>query len=396
MAQPQAEVPRAMLKTTPPEDQTGVFPPYRPSLEDRLRIQTWALTIIAFGVAVFLLWVGSSILISLAFGIILFSVTTATIDQIARLRLGRFYFPRWIAVVLAVTLLSFCLILLAVVVVNEVNRLITTMLLYSDAAINAVARLFAWLGPEATSAVQNAIQTINFNAYLRSIAFQLSGLVSIAVMTSLVVGFLFAEQHWFHAKLLNLFSSPERAAGAAAISRSIIRRVNRYLLVKSAVSLVTGLEVYLVMRLAGLEFAGAMGMLTVILNFIPTIGSLAASVLTILAVFIQMPEPWVTVTVSLIVCGIQFGNGNIIEPIFMGRTLQLSTFCIVLALAFWGAIWGIAGLFLAVPMMVAAMILCSHIPPLRPLAVLMSRDGQPDSMFGAGDPAPLTPQTVRR
>lgn len=385
-----------MLKTTPPEDQTGVFPPYRPSIQDRLRIQTWALAIIAFGVAVFLLWVGSSILISLAFGIIIFSVTTATIDKIAGWRVGPLYFPRWIAVVLAVTFITFCLILLAVIVVNEVNRLITTMLLYSDAAINAVARLFTWLGPEATSAVQNAIQTINFNAYLRSIAVQLSGLVSIAVMTSLVVGFLFAEQHWFHAKLLNLFSDQERAARAAAISRSIIRRVNRYLLVKSVVSIITGLEVYVIMRLAGMEFAGAMGMLTVILNFIPTIGSLVASILTILAVFIQMPDPWVTVTISLIIVAIQFGNGNIIEPIFMGRTLQLSTFCIVLALAFWGAIWGIAGLFLAVPMMVAAMIVCSYIPPLRPLAVLMSRDGRPDSMFGVDDPAPLAPRIVRR
>lgn len=371
------------------------LPAYRPTLDDRLRMQTWALGIIAFGVAVFLLWVGRFILVSLVFGIILFSLTTAMIDRISTLRMGPLRFPRWISIVLSVIFLTLCLVVLAVVLMNEMNRLIATMLLYSDVATDAVARLFAWLGDDTRTAVENAILSVNVNAYLRSIAVQLSGVVSIAVMTSLVVGFLFAEQFWFRQKLLNLFSDPARAERAGLIGRSIVRRVNRYLLVKTIVSVATGLQVYAVMRFAGLEFAPAVGMLTAILNFIPSIGSIVASAIAILAVFIQMPGPWVTVLISGLVCLIQFVNGNIIEPIFMGRTLQLSTFCIVLALAFWGAVWGIPGMFLAVPMMVAMMILFSYIAPLRPLAVLMSRDGRPDSMFEEGDPSPEPPKPRR-
>ena len=58
--------------------------------------------------------------------------------------------------------------------------------------------------------------------------------------------------------------------------------------------------------------------------------------------------------------------------------------CAGVALAFWGAIWGIAGMFLAVPIMVAMMIVCAHIPWLRPVAIMLSREGLPDD-DGSGD-----------
>ncbi len=63
----------------------------------------------------------------------------------------------------------------------------------------------------------------------------------------------------------------------------------------------------------------------------------------------------------------------------MGRALRLSSFGIIMSLAFWGVIWGIPGMFLAVPIMVAVMIVCSHTPGLRPFAILLSREGLPDT-----------------
>ena len=68
---------------------------------------------------------------------------------------------------------------------------------------------------------------------------------------------------------------------------------------------------------------------------------------------------------------VQFLLGNVIDPMLMGKTLRLSSFGIIISLAFWGAVWGIPGMFLAVPFMVAVMIVCSHIPAARPVAVLL-------------------------
>ena len=62
----------------------------------------------------------------------------------------------------------------------------------------------------------------------------------------------------------------------------------------------------------------------------------------------------------------------------MGRTLNLSSFVIILSLTFWGAVWGIVGMFLSVPMTVMVMIVCSHVPQWRPFAILLSENGELD------------------
>ena len=72
--------------------------------------------------------------------------------------------------------------------------------------------------------------------------------------------------------------------------------------------------------------------------------------------------------------------GNVIEPYLMGNTLNLSSFVIILALTFWGTIWGLMGAFLSVPIMVMALIFCAHVPGLRKVAVLLSKDGDLSSV----------------
>ena len=67
-----------------------------------------------------------------------------------------------------------------------------------------------------------------------------------------------------------------------------------------------------------------------------------------------------------------------LDPFFLGQTLRLSSFGIITSLAFWAAVWGVPGMFLAVPIMVSVMIVCSHIKGLRPVAVILSREGLPD------------------
>jgi predicted PurR-regulated permease PerM len=84
--------------------------------------------------------------------------------------------------------------------------------------------------------------------------------------------------------------------------------------------------------------------------------------------------------IALGVTAIQLIIGNFVEPALMGRSLNLSPLVIILSLTFWATVWGIVGMFLAVPIMVIVLIVCSHIPAWRPVAVLLSRDGQiPDS-----------------
>ena len=187
---------------------------------------------------------------------------------------------------------------------------------------------------------------------------------------------MFAERGWFAAKVMRLFPDPGQAARVEEIIASIAHSVHHYILVKTAVSAVTGVTVYLLLALLGLDFAETLALLSFVLNFIPNIGSIVATLVPTLVALVQF-DSWVMVIVVLGSVGaLQFVIGNVIDPMLMGRALHLSSFAIVLSLTFWGAIWGIVGMFLAVPIMVIVMIVCSHVPSLRPIAILLSRDGR--------------------
>lgn len=353
----------------------------RLSFGEKFSLQTWLMGIIAFAVVLFLLVQAKFILISLAIAIILFSLTSDAINSIARMKVGSLRVTNWVASTVAVFLIASGLLTLAGLVISQVNTVLTTTLAYTDDAQRAIARMFAWMGDDVERSVLQTVRTIEISSYLRTAAGQAGTILSQSVLIILFVGFLFAERVWFNTKLENLMEDKAQAARVSAIIGSIIRRVNRYLLVKTLVSVVTGAVVFAIMKVFNLQFAVAMGLLTFVLNFIPSVGSIIATLIVTLVAYIQVTEPSTAILIFVLTGLAQFILGSVIDPILMGKTLRLSAFGIIISLAFWGAVWGIPGMFLAVPFMVAVMIVCSHIPSARPVAVLLSREGLPEEEF---------------
>lgn len=161
------------------------------------------------------------------------------------------------------------------------------------------------------------------------------------------------------------------------ISADVVSQVSRYLSAKFLISLATGIIVGLSLRLVKLEFALVWGVIQFILNFIPSIGSIAAGIGAILFAILQFwPEPGPIIAVGIIMLGANMIIGNILEPKIMGDNLGLAPIMILIALMVWGWIWGFAGMVLAVPMTVIVKILCENIPFLEPLSILIgSRKG---------------------
>ncbi len=344
----------------------------------RERLQTGFLGLIAFGVLLFILVQASFILISLAIAIILFSLTTDAIFAI------RYWLrvPKWLGTTLALVGMSLALLWISTTIVAQVNEVVLTAITYTEQAQAALPTLTGWLGPDGQERVMTAISNFNITGWIRSLASQASGILSGTVLVILFVGFMFAEQVWFPLKIERMTGDPERAANVRRIIASIMHRVNRYLVVKAAVSAVTAASVWLIFNLSGLGLAGPIALLTFILNFIPSLGSIIATVIAAILAFVLSGDTTVTILVALACTLIQFVIGNVLDPMLLGQTLRLSSFGIILSLAFWGAIWGMPGMFLAVPIMVALMIVCAHVPWLRPVAVLLSREGLPDDGIG--------------
>ena len=150
-------------------------------------------------------------------------------------------------------------------------------------------------------------------------------------------------------------------------------RIKRYVLTMMFTSGITGLLVGLVLAILGVNFAWMFGFLAFLLNFIPNIGSVIATLLPLPVALIDPQLGIVTkVLVLVIPGGIQFVIGNILQPKLMGESLDLHPVVILLSLIFFGTIWGIIGMFLAVPITAVLKILLQRFGYTRAIADLIA------------------------
>ncbi len=162
-----------------------------------------------------------------------------------------------------------------------------------------------------------------------------------------------------------------RAAKFKSVFDNINTGVQKYLFAKAIISLGTGLSAAIVLLIFGVDFAWIWGLLTFLLNFIPNIGSIIATLPPILVAIFQFGGLFPSVWVATLLIGIQTVWGNIIEPAIMGKSLNMSPLVVIISLIFWGFIWGPIGMILAVPISSTIQIVCANIEPLKPISILM-------------------------
>ncbi|NPV82206.1 MAG: AI-2E family transporter [Candidatus Aminicenantes bacterium] len=165
----------------------------------------------------------------------------------------------------------------------------------------------------------------------------------------------------------------ERAVYVNRMVASINRQVQKYLAVKTMIALMNGLLAAGILILFGVDFALLFGFLTFVLDYIPSVGSITATVLAGLMAFFQFGNSLIPVWIFLLLVIMQTIIGNFLEPKLMGRSLNLSPLLVLFSLIFWGWLWGIAGMFLAVPLLAVIKIVFENVPSLKFLAVLMSK-----------------------
>ena len=129
--------------------------------------------------------------------------------------------------------------------------------------------------------------------------------------------------------------------------------------------------------LLGLDNALFWAFVIFLLNYVPTVGSIVATVLPTLFALVQFDSYWMPLAVFAGVGFWQFAIGNFLQPRMQGQSLNLSILVVLLSLSIWGAIWGIAGMFLAAPLTVMVMIVLSQFPTTYPIAVILSANGRP-------------------
>lgn len=148
--------------------------------------------------------------------------------------------------------------------------------------------------------------------------------------------------------------------------------VRAYVVAKTLTSLLTAGCVYIVLSLAGVDFAFFWALFTFPLNFIPTVGVIVAALPPITIAFVD-PELSLS-TAVMVTVGLGVVNafiGSVVEPNYVGQKVKLSPLIVFLSMLLWGLLWGPVGMILAVPIMVSVKVICSHVKGLEPIAILM-------------------------
>jgi AI-2 transport protein TqsA len=186
----------------------------------------------------------------------------------------------------------------------------------------------------------------------------------------LSVIFILAEMSSFPEKFAKAFSDSHEKM--IHINR-ILGKIRHYLAIKTAASLLTGFIVSVSLFFIGVDYPFLWGMLAFLLNYIPNIGSIIASVPPLMLAFIQIGPSAVLWTGLTFV----FANtivGNVLEPKFMGKMLGLSTFVVFLSLIFWGWIFGSVGMFLSVPLTMTIKIILETNDQTLWMAIMLGPD----------------------
>ena len=183
--------------------------------------------------------------------------------------------------------------------------------------------------------------------------------------------FMLAGRGKLQGKIERSFT-PGRARKIIQVLEKIDGQVQRYLAIKSGVSFLNGVVVAAVLAVFGVDFAIIFGAVTVVLNFIPSIGSILSLALAVLATVFQYGSLFPTVWVFLLVLVLDTILANVLEPKWMGAGLGLSPLVVLFSLFFWGWLWGVPGMILAVPLMAVVKIVCANVPSLQFIAELMS------------------------
>ncbi len=300
-----------------------------------------------------------SILVPFVIAFFLYSILSPVISALNH----RLKWARVIVSVLVATLFVICITLISIFIVNSLNGFFRDAAQYKDRIVEFVA----WLRTTAEG-FGFRIQDISIETYIKKLPFfSMAGNITLAagaflgnlLLVIVFVVFLLIGETASISDDNNLISQTKS-------------NISRYVATKFLTSLVTGILVFILLLSFRVEMAFLFGVLTILFNFIPNIGSIIATVLPLPVILLQFGFGWQLWVVLAVSSTFQFVIGNVIEPKLMGERMDLHPITVLLFLMFWGLVWGLPGMFLAVPITAVIKIILSRIETTEAIAELMA------------------------
>ncbi len=327
------------------------------------KINTLCLTIIAAVSITLALIYTRTILVPLVISIFIFTMITPLIRYI------KFYtrMPKWLCVLIATTIVLVPLVLIIIFVTNSISNFAQETITYRFKLLEVLNHFTAFLKnlkipvPEELlnfTSIREVLAVSNYGKFLKGVGSSAMTFISYSFLIFIFLFFMLLGSG--RTKITN------------ELLREIQNKVSAYLYIHIIMSIITGVCVWVVYATCGLDLAIMFAALTVLLNFIPNIGSVLAVLLPMPIAYLQFGWGVKFVLILLIPSVLQFVLGSLIEPKILGEGVDLHPVTIIGSLIFWGLVWGLPGAFMAVPMTAALRIILARIEPTRPFAELLS------------------------
>jgi len=282
--------------------------------------------------------------------------------------------PRWLAVLLVVMCLWGFGLGVATLLGTSVNNFSQAFPDYQARLQEGFASLLSWLEAKGLHApVESLRSQIDPGAAMRlarGVLTSLGGVLTNTFLIMVTVIFMLLEAASFPLKVRKAFGNADQTLAAFA---EFAGGVNKYLAIKTLMSLLTGVAVWLMLLLFGVDFPVLWGLLAFLLNYVPTIGSIIAAVPAVMLTLVLFGGPK-GLAVAIGYLAINLGIANFLEPQMMGRGVGLSTLVVFISLVFWGWVFGPIGMLLSVPLTMTAKIALETNEQTRWLAVLLGPD----------------------
>ena len=282
--------------------------------------------------------------------------------------------PTWLAIILVVMLILVGIGSLAVLVGASLDNFSSQLPSYKTRFAEETSRLIQLINGLGLQISYDQVKGyIDPSALMQMVANALRGLGS--ALTNLILVVMIVIFILFEAvELPKKFSiALNDASQSLQKFESFIQSVNRYLVIKTLVSVLTGVLITLWLWLLGVDFPILWGVCAFLLNFVPNIGSIIAAVPAVLLAFVQLGS----LSAGLTAAGFLAVNliiGNVIEPRYMGKGLGLSTLVVFLSLLLWGWVFGPVGMLLSIPLTIIMKLAFEAHPKMHWLAIMIDSD----------------------
>jgi len=358
-------------------------------IHSRAATQRNALVVIAVIVAgAAFYWLGA-ILTPLALALFLMVM----IDSFARV-LGKVpRFPGLAVLPVAIVLAILAFVLIAFMVANNAAAF-AGQLMGDGPKLNAlIAKLAGAAHIAMPPTIDQLIGRLNPGSYIGQVVQGLQGFATTAIFVMIYLGFLLASRQGFESKTQRLFHSDEARHDASMVFQRIRTGVERYLWVQAVACGIIAVASWAIIAALGLDNAVFWAFLIFLVGYVPVIGGAIGILLPPLFALVQFNDWWHAAAMLFGLEVVNFIVGNIVYPRMQGKSLNIDPLVVLLSLAFWGAIWGLPGLFLSTPLTVVAMVILAQFPGSRWIAILLSSDGDPlgeGAIAASPIPAPVS------